>query len=105
MTKYRGDARNERRLKAAGWEVVDKKSGKRFWRNPKTGEVRVEDAVLQMLRHAEVRMLQEAGWELTEVEGYTYWRRPDSGHLYPEAVAVGLVSGAQQAGSGGEEAP
>ncbi len=104
MAKYRrGDVRNERRLKAAGWEVVYKKSGKRFWRDPHTGEVRVEDAVLQLLHHEEVRMLREGGWEPTEVEGYTYWRRPGSGRLYPQDVAAGIVQGENKAGSGREE--
>jgi hypothetical protein len=35
----------------------------------------------------EEQELEEAGWERVEVEGETYWCKPDSGHLYPRGAA------------------
>lgn len=79
---------NERRLQAAGWEMDETKSGKRFWVHPATGERRVEDAALELLHREEVRKLKGAGWEPVDREGYAYWRRPESGRLYPRASAL-----------------
>ncbi len=40
---------------------------------------------------AEQRELKAAGWEPVERLGKTVWRNPESGHLYPEGVAIRLV--------------
>ena len=37
--------------------------------------------------------LKEAGWELVEETlQITLWRNPESGRLYPQRAAIGLVS-------------
>ncbi len=40
---------------------------------------------------AEQRELKTAGWEPVERLGKTVWRNPESGHLYPQGVAIRLV--------------
>lgn len=87
MSKSR-DTESRRALEAAGWELVERKSGKRFWRHPNTEEERVEDAALELLHQEQSRKLRGGGWEPVVVEGHTYWRRPDSGHLYPRRAAL-----------------
>jgi hypothetical protein len=42
-------------------------------------------------REAERRELEAAGWERVERMGKTVWRNPESGHLYPQDVAIALV--------------
>jgi hypothetical protein len=43
------------------------------------------------VREQELRLLTEAGWERVEMGGDTYWRRPDSGRLYPPGPAVDVL--------------
>ena len=38
----------------------------------------------------ECRKLQQAGWVLEEHLGTAIWRRPKSGYLYPQEVALAL---------------
>ena len=40
----------------------------------------------------EVRKLQQAGWVLEEHFGTALWRRPKSGYLYPQEVAIALTA-------------
>ncbi|MDQ3911117.1 MAG: hypothetical protein M3305_04970 [Actinomycetota bacterium] len=40
----------------------------------------------------EVRKLEEAGWVLEEHLGTALWRRPKSGYLYPQEVAIALTT-------------
>ena len=40
---------------------------------------------------ADQRELEEAGWERIERQGKIVWRNPQSGHLYPQGVAMRLV--------------
>src|SRR4028119_2267638 len=40
-------------------------------------------SALEGAKRREARNLEQAGWEREEVDGETYWRRPDSGRLYP----------------------
>ncbi len=87
MSKSR-NTENRRALEAAGWVLMETKTGKRFWEHSATGERRVEDAALELLRREQVHKLREAGWEPVEVEGHTYWRKPDSGRLYPRRAAL-----------------
>jgi hypothetical protein len=58
-----------------------------------------EDRAFALVQEQEMHLLTEAGWERVEVEGEHYWRRPDSGRLYPGGPAVDVLR-AQQ-----EEAP
>lgn len=52
----------------------------------------------------ECRELREAGWELVEDSvGKRIWRKPDSGHLYPQDAAVTIVRGENIADDAGEE--
>jgi hypothetical protein len=52
-------------------------------------------------KEAEQRELEAAGWEQVERQGKIVWRNPESGHLYPQGVAVALV----REGSNAEEVP
>jgi hypothetical protein len=45
------------------------------------------DAALDQVERREEQELEEAGWEQVEVQGRTYWSRPDTGHLYPRGPA------------------
>lgn len=87
MSKSR-NTENQRVLEAAGWELVETKSGKRFWQHPDMEEERAEDAALEMLHQEQSHKLRSAGWEPVELEGRAYWRRPDSGYLYPRRAAL-----------------
>ena len=87
MSKRR-DSEHRQTLEEAGWELAETKLGKRLWRHRDTGEKRIEDAALELLRQQRSRHLREGGWEPVEVEGHTYWRNPDSGRLYPEQAAL-----------------
>ena len=40
----------------------------------------------------ECRKLQQAGWVLEEHLGTAIWRRPKSGYLYPQEVAIALTA-------------
>jgi hypothetical protein len=40
------------------------------------------------VREEEMQLLSEAGWVPVEIEGDAYWRKPDSGRLYPQGPAV-----------------
>ena len=40
----------------------------------------------------ECRNLQQAGWVLEEHLGTAIWRRPKSGYLYPQEVAIALLT-------------
>lgn len=87
MSKKRASV-NRQVLEGAGWELVETKSGKRFWRHRDTGEKRVEDAALELLRQRRSRWLRKAGWKAVSVEGHIYWRNPDTHRLYPERAAL-----------------
>lgn len=54
---------------------------------------------MNLIGEMQARRLEEARWEPVEIEGETYWRRPDSGRLYPRGAAYDLVE------QGGEEGP
>jgi hypothetical protein len=81
------DAEGERRLIEAGFFPVESHVGKRRWRDPDTGRVLPGGATLDEVERREEQELEEAGWERVEVEGETYWCKPDSGHLYPRGPA------------------
>lgn len=40
---------------------------------------------------AEQRELGTAGWERIERQGKIFWRNPESGHRYPQGVAITLL--------------
>ncbi len=40
---------------------------------------------------ADQRELEAAGWKRIERQGKIVWRNPESGHLYPQGVAIALV--------------
>ena len=80
-----------RRLRFAGYEFDPSRSGKHFWVEPETGRRVPEEQAFARVREEERRLLREAGWEHVEIEGHTYWRRPDSGRLYPRGPAVEVM--------------
>ncbi len=50
-----------------------------------------EDEAFKVVRQEERRKLEEAGWVREEVEGQAFWRRPDTGRLYPRGPAVDVL--------------
>ena len=80
-----------RRLRFAGYEFSPSRSGKHFWVDPGTGARLPEEQAFGRVREEERRLLREAGWERVEVGGEAYWRRPDSGRLYPRGPAVEVL--------------
>ena len=51
------------------------------------------------MQQREEREISEAGWEPEEVEGVTYWRNPNSWHLYPREAAHDLETGEAEGGA------
>jgi hypothetical protein len=51
------------------------------------GPAKEEASGLSELERREEQELEDAGWEQVEVQGRTYWCRPDTGHLYPRGPA------------------
>ncbi|MGH3146026.1 MAG: hypothetical protein ACRDTR_09525 [Rubrobacter sp.] len=87
MSDRRIDAEGERRLREAGFVPEASPTGKQRWQDPETGRmIPGADALQEAQRRAE-RDLEEAGWTREEVGIETYWRRPDSGRLYPRGAA------------------
>jgi hypothetical protein len=80
-----------RRLRAAGYVFAPSRAGKHLWVAPETGKRLPEDRAFALVREEERRLLIEAGWESVEVAGETYWRRPDTGRLYPPAPAMDVL--------------
>ena len=76
--------------------MSDESSGFReSWKGPQPSEKELEQ---------ERRELEEAGWEYVEdAVGKSLWRKPDSGHLYPQDAAVTLIRGENEADDVGEE--
>jgi len=81
------DAEGERRLTQAGFLPQESRVGKRRFRDPETGRVMPSGSALDEVERREAQELEEAGWERVEVEGETYWSKPDSGRLYPRGAA------------------
>ena len=98
-------SRKRARLEAAGWELVEFRSGKSLWRKPDRGPSGGRMYTLKSaLKHAnrqEWGELEEAGWEAVEGERTTYWRRPDTGYLYAQGMAIEIVRGADKGDKGG----
>ena len=91
MSDRRLDAESERRLREAGFLPEASPTGKQRWQDPQTGRLLPGTSALQEVQRREEKDLEEAGWEREEVEGETYWRRPDSGRLYPRGPAHDLL--------------
>ena len=87
---------NQRRLRRAGYEFEPSRTGKHLWRQPGTERLLPEDHALHLVQQEEERMLEEAGWELVEDERQRYWRRPDTGHLYPRGQAYDVMQGLEE---------
>ena len=63
------------------------------------GHKRDEPAAELIDPAGEQRELEDAGWERLERQGKVVWRNPESGHLYPQGVAISRLR--EQRGSGG----
>jgi hypothetical protein len=81
------DAEGERRLDEAGFLPEESRLGKRRWKDPDTGRTMPGGAALDRVERREEQELEDAGWERVEVEGETYWCKPDSRYLYPRGAA------------------
>jgi hypothetical protein len=96
MTERRVSAERQRRLEREGFTLEVTRAGKRLWREPETGDRLSGDHAFELVRQKEARTLEEAGWERAEEVGReTYWRRPESGRLYPQGAAYDVVVGTQ----------
>jgi hypothetical protein len=84
MTERRTSAEVARRLEEAGFRLEVAPTGKRWRREPGTGHLLSVDHAAKFLRRGEERALEQAGWKRVNIEGEAYWRKPDSGHLYPQ---------------------
>ena len=97
MIERRVSAEQQRRLEKEGFTLEVGPAGKRIWREPGTGDRLSGDHAFGLLRRKEARTLEEEGWERAEVVGReAYWRRPDSGHLYPQGAAYDVVLRTQE---------
>ena len=98
MGERRIDAEGERRLREAGFVPESSPTGKQRWRDPETGRmIPGANALEEEVQMREARDLEEAGWEREEVDEETYWRKPDSGRLYPRGAAHDLLSDRERA--------
>lgn len=80
MSQGYHSAQPHRRLERAGFRLETTPAGKRRWRTPETGKLVSEE-----------RAVEAARWEPENVEGETYWLRPDSGCLYPREAAYDIL--------------
>jgi hypothetical protein len=87
VTERRTSREDAWRLEKAGYLLEVTSAGRRCWRAPGTGQLLSGDHAAELLRLEEVRTLEEAGWERVEDDADTYWRRPDTGRLYPRRAA------------------
>ena len=85
-----------RRLRYAGYVFQRSTTGKHLWVEPTTGARLSEERAFALVREEERRLLTEAGWERVEVEGEHYWRRPDTGRLYPGGPAIDVLRAQQE---------
>jgi hypothetical protein len=90
------DPEGERRLTDAGFVSEESRTGKRLWRDPETGRITPGGSALYRVERAEEVELEETGWERVEIEGETYWCKPDSGHLYPRGPAYDVQNRTDQ---------
>jgi hypothetical protein len=96
MTERRVSVERQRRLEREGFTLEVTPAGKRLWREPDTERRLSGDHAFELVRQKQVRILEEAGWERVEEVGRdTYWRRPESGRLYPQGAAYDVVVGAR----------
>ncbi len=97
MTERRVSAEQQRRLEKEGFTLEVSPVGKRLWWEPGTGRRLSGNHAYEHVRQKEASTLEEAGWERAEVVGReTYWRRPDSGRLYPQGAAYDVVRRTQE---------
>ena len=91
-----GEGEVARRLRYAGYVFARSRAGKHLWVQPGTGTRLPEDRAFALVREEETRLLIEAGWERVDVGGEpSYWRRPDTGRLYPRGPAVDVLRAQQ----------
>jgi len=91
VTERRISEEDAWRLEEAGYVLEVAPTGRRYWREPGTGQLLSGDQAAELLRLEEVRTLEAAGWERVEIEAETYWRRPDTGRLYPRGAAYDVA--------------
>jgi hypothetical protein len=82
------DAEGERRLIEAGFVPEESRLGKRRWKDFDTGQTMPGGAALDRVERREEQELEDEGWERVEAQGrMVFWRRPNTGHLYPRGAA------------------
>jgi hypothetical protein len=91
VTERRTSQDDAWRLEKAGYVLEVTHAGRRCWREPGTGQLLSGDHAAELLRLQEVHALEEAGWERVEDEADTYWRRSDTGRLYPRRAGYDVL--------------
>ena len=79
------------RLEAAGWRLVETRSGRSLWYQPSRQRRYTLGSALKQAMRQERAELEAAGWEAVEGERETFWRRPDTRHLYAQEAAIEVV--------------
>ena len=88
MSERHIDAEGERRLIEAGFVPEESRLGKRRWKDRDTGRTMPGGAALDRVERREEQELEDEGWERVEAQGtMVFWRRPNTGHLYPRGAA------------------
>jgi hypothetical protein len=82
---------HQRRLESAGWKLVEVRSGKSLWYQQGRERRYTLGSALKQAMRQERAELEAAGWEAVEGERETFWRRPDSRHLYAQEAAIEVV--------------
>lgn len=66
---------------------------RKSWKGPAPAEEEAEQ---------ERQELKAAGWDcFEEALGKSFWKKPDSGHLYPQDTAIAIVRSENGADDGG----
>lgn len=93
------NAAQRARLEAAGWVRIELRSGKSLWWRPGAVRYYTLDSALKHVNREERGQLEAAGWEAIGSARETFWRRPDTGHLYAQEAAIGVVRRAHSGGA------
>jgi hypothetical protein len=83
--------KHRRRLEAAGWSLVEQRSGKSLWYQPGRERLYTLGSALKHAMRQERAELEAAGWEAVKGERQTFWRRPDTRYVYAQEAAIELV--------------
>jgi hypothetical protein len=82
---------HRKRLEAAGWRLVEFRSGRSLWHQQGRERLYRLGSALKHAMRQERAELEAAGWEAVEAERETDWRRPNTRYVYAQTAAIELV--------------